>query len=225
MLNKLCSGKQLNSKCEHFVLLLKGHRHQTHNSKQSIVIFIWSQALILCKSKQLTARAILKRTVKVWVKIPHIFKLKSQTNVVFINNVVCINNLAPTDFVNLGTLTARNVEFAQTTLSTGKKLLMIGENGIYQNAVDACNQFGGEVLLTVSDQENRETADFITTNRNILGGEKIVWLRAKNPSSPDETPGSEWIDPLNNQVIPYHHIVQYEHQPAAFLRKFYVINI
>ena len=69
MLNKLCSGKQLNSRCEHFVLLLTGHRHQTHNSKQSIVIFIWSQALILCRSKQLIAHAILKRTVKVGAKI------------------------------------------------------------------------------------------------------------------------------------------------------------
>ena len=58
---------------------------------------------------------------------------------------------------------------------------MIGENGIYQNAVDACNQHGGEVLLTISNQENIETANFITANRNILGGEKIVWLRAKNP--------------------------------------------
>lgn len=101
---------------------------------------------------------------------------------------------------------------------------MIGENGIYQNAVDACNQHGGEVLLTISNQENIETANFITANRNILGGEKIVWLRAKNPSPPDETPGSEWIDPLNNQVIPYDHIVQYEFQPAAFLRKCYLIN-
>ena len=65
MLNKLCSGKQLNSRCEHFVLLLTEHRHQTHNNKQSIVIFIWSQALILRRSKHLIAHAILKRTVKV----------------------------------------------------------------------------------------------------------------------------------------------------------------
>ena len=119
-------------------------------------------------------------------------------------------------------LTARNVEFAQTTLSTGKKLLMIGENGIYQTAVDACNQYGGEVLLTVSHQENIETSNFITANRNILGGEKIVWLRAKNPSPPNETPGIEWIDPLTNQVVPYDYIVQYKFQPAAFLRKFYL---
>ena len=130
--------------------------------------------------------------------------------------------LAPADFVNLETLTADGVQYAQTTLnSTGKRLLLIGQSGVYQGAVDTCNRVGGEVLLIISEQENRETANFITANRDILGGEKIVWLRAKNPRD-QRTDGSEWIDENSNEVIPYHHLVQNENQPAAFMRKFFV---
>ena len=129
--------------------------------------------------------------------------------------------LASSGFINTETLTAANIPFAETTLnSTGKRLLLIALAGDYSDAEFLCqDQFGSEVLLTVSERENIETANFITAFRDLLPGPKAVWLRAKNPRSPSWTVGSEWIDPITNQNIPYHNLVQYEESPAALLRK------
>ena len=128
--------------------------------------------------------------------------------------------LAPDGFANLDTLTNGGIQYAETTLSTGKRLILIADNGPYQDAVDYCNQVGGEMLLTISEEENNEAGDFITANRDILASEKVAWLRARNPNTPTQTDGSEWIDPLTNQVIPYNNLVGGNNNPVAFLRKF-----
>ena len=124
----------------------------------------------------------------------------------------------------MDSLTNAGIQYAETTLTSGKKLIILSQNGDYQNAVDLCNQIGGEVLLAISDQENSEAGQFILANENLLGY-RMGWQRAKNPSPGTATDGSQWIDPLTNQVIPYNNLVQYYYQPVAFLRKFSQQNI
>ena len=108
----------------------------------------------------------------------------------------------------MDSLTAAGIPYAEMTLRSGKRLLLTALMGNYEDAVDMCrNQFGSEVLLTVSEDENIETAFFITANRNILTIKQAVWLRAKHPyGGVTWIDGIEWIDANTDQVIPYHNI-------------------
>ena len=120
----------------------------------------------------------------------------------------------------MDSLTNAGIQYAETTLTSGKKLIILSQNGDYQNAVDLCNQIGGEVLLAISDQENSEAGQFILANENLLGY-RMGWQRAKNPSPGTATDGSQWIDPLTNQVVPYENLQQYYNKAAVYMRKFF----
>lgn len=132
----------------------------------------------------------------------------------------CATPSVPEGFNVAGAGLAEGVGYAETTLSTGKRLLLKFENGPYQNAVDFCTSIGAEVLLTETLEENNETGTFITDNRDSLASEKVVWLRAKNPSGSGSAEDlSGWIDPNTGEALVYHNLVQYYYQPAALLQE------
>ena len=82
MLFKHCSANLSHLACEHLDSLL-ATLSIMNNNKQSTVTFIWSQLLILHKTKQLIARAILKINARVSITFDEIDKNESFCNTNF----------------------------------------------------------------------------------------------------------------------------------------------
>ena len=123
-------------------------------------------------------------------------------------------------FSNLETLTNAGIQYAETTLSTGKRLIILSENGPYQDSEDLCHQIGGEIVLAISEQENNEVGQFLLASEDITGY-SFAWVRARNPNPGTYTDGSQFIDPLTNQVVVYNNIVQNNQKEALYMRKFF----
>ena len=68
----------------------------------------------------------------------------------------------------------------------------------YQNAVDTCTSRGADLVLPISQSENTEVAQFLTSNYNAgnFQSDPVAWLRVSND-------GSGWVDSKTDEVPGY----------------------
>ena len=72
------------------------------------------------------------------------------------------------------------------------------KSSTYQNAVDTCSSRGADLVLPISQSENSEVAQFLTSNYNAgnFQSDPVAWLRVSND-------GSGWVDSKTDEVPGY----------------------